>query len=360
MAARERRVDPGARAADAVLRPGHDRDRGGLRKKDGLTPEDIAAAKEQATEFASLEGVEGDVVGPVPSEDGQAMQTLVNFNFGANGWMEMPDTAQGPARHRQDRRRRHLHTGSGGQAADASEVFGGHRRSAAVLRAGHRDPDPAGDLPQPDPLVPADLLLRGRAHAAEGLIYFLAEVRRPHRQRAEPVDPLDPGHRRGHRLRPAARRALPRGAAPPRGPARGDGVRAAPCGAGDPRQRGHGRGRHALPAVRRDEFHRRSRPGDCDRRRRDLPRDGDAAAGPARDLRSLGVLAQAPDFGSDEPTQVGFWGRSAGGSPVSRARSGRPPRLSSLLACLGTSSSTRRASRPRSSTPPTWSRSTAS
>ncbi|GAA1919978.1 MMPL family transporter [Nocardioides marmoribigeumensis] len=94
-------------------------------KKSGLTPADIAAAKEQATEFAGLEGVEGKVVGPIPSQDGKAMQTLVNFNFGANGWMEMPDTA--------DRLRdiasvdggTTFITGSGGQAADASEVFGG-------------------------------------------------------------------------------------------------------------------------------------------------------------------------------------------------------------------------------------------
>src|SRR5689334_3488397 len=88
-------------------------------KKGGLSPADVAAAKAQAREFASIKGVEGDVVGPVPSEDGKAMQTLVNFNFGANGWMKMPDTA--------DKLRDIASidgvttyiTGSGGQAADA-------------------------------------------------------------------------------------------------------------------------------------------------------------------------------------------------------------------------------------------------
>jgi len=91
----------------------------------GLTQADIAAATSQAAEFATLDGVEGDVVGPLPSQDGEAMQTLVTFNFGANGWMEMPETAD---------RLRDISAidgvnvyiaGAGGQAADASEVFEG-------------------------------------------------------------------------------------------------------------------------------------------------------------------------------------------------------------------------------------------
>src|SRR4051794_15882937 len=94
-------------------------------KDGGLTPQDIAAAKSQAQEFASLKGVEGEVVGPVPSQDGKAMQTVVNFNFGANGWMEMPDTAQALRDIAKIDGVTTYITGSGGQAADASEVFGG-------------------------------------------------------------------------------------------------------------------------------------------------------------------------------------------------------------------------------------------
>ncbi len=91
----------------------------------GLTEADIATATEQAKDFATLDGVDGEVIGPLPSEDGKAMQTLVTFNFGANGWMDMPDTAD---------KLRDLSkidgvttyiTGAGGQAADASEVFEG-------------------------------------------------------------------------------------------------------------------------------------------------------------------------------------------------------------------------------------------
>jgi RND superfamily putative drug exporter len=90
-----------------------------------LSPEAIAAAEDDAAEFANLQGVEGKVLGPLPSEDGEVMQTLVTFNFGVNGWLEMPDTA--------DELRDIAATddvnvyisGAGGQAADASEVFEG-------------------------------------------------------------------------------------------------------------------------------------------------------------------------------------------------------------------------------------------
>jgi RND superfamily putative drug exporter len=91
----------------------------------GLTPEDLAAIKQQAGKFQQLDGVEGQVVGPVPSEDGEVAQTLVTFNFGKNGWNDMPDTA--------DQLRDlaaidgvtvHI-AGQGGQAADSAEAFAG-------------------------------------------------------------------------------------------------------------------------------------------------------------------------------------------------------------------------------------------
>lgn len=91
----------------------------------GLTPEDLAAAKEHAEEFATLDGVEGEVVGPMPSEDGQAMQTVVTFNFGANGWNEMPETAETLRDIAEIDGVNTYITGAGGSAADASEVFEG-------------------------------------------------------------------------------------------------------------------------------------------------------------------------------------------------------------------------------------------
>ncbi len=92
----------------------------------GLTPEDLAAATAQKDELAQLEGVTGDILGPIPSEDGQAMQTVVTFDLGKNGWNFMPDTVSeirkiaetdgGPAVHV---------TGAGGQAADSAAAFEG-------------------------------------------------------------------------------------------------------------------------------------------------------------------------------------------------------------------------------------------
>ncbi|NYD40781.1 MMPL family transporter [Nocardioides panaciterrulae] len=91
----------------------------------GLTPADLAAAKQQVAEFQDMKGVEGKVVGPIVSKDGKAAQTLVTFNFGKNGWNQMPDTAAalrdiatipGVAVHI---------AGQGGQAADSAKAFEG-------------------------------------------------------------------------------------------------------------------------------------------------------------------------------------------------------------------------------------------
>ncbi len=94
-------------------------------KGSGLTPADLAAAEAQVAELRALDGVEGEVVGPIPSADGQAAQTVVTFNFGKNGWEDMPATA--------DRLREIAAidgvqiyvAGSGGQAADSFEAFAG-------------------------------------------------------------------------------------------------------------------------------------------------------------------------------------------------------------------------------------------
>ena len=79
-----------------------------------------------------------------------------------------------------------------------------------------------------------------RDRDARGFGYGADRARRD-RQRPVLVDHVDPRHRRGHGLRAAARRPLPRGAAPPRGQARGDGARAAPRRPGDHRLRPDGR-----------------------------------------------------------------------------------------------------------------------
>jgi putative drug exporter of the RND superfamily len=94
-------------------------------KESGLTGADLKAATDQAAAFAKLKGVEGKVVGPLVSQDGKAAQTLIPFNFGANGWMEMPDVAKNLRDSSKIDGVTVFITGAGGQAADASEVFEG-------------------------------------------------------------------------------------------------------------------------------------------------------------------------------------------------------------------------------------------
>jgi putative drug exporter of the RND superfamily len=94
-------------------------------RSSGLTEDDIAAATEDAAEFATLEGVKGEVMGPLPSEDGQAMQTLVTFDLGSEGWEKMPDVAD-EIREIADQDGMSVYvSGAGGQAADAAEAFAG-------------------------------------------------------------------------------------------------------------------------------------------------------------------------------------------------------------------------------------------
>jgi RND superfamily putative drug exporter len=58
----------------------------------GLTEADRAAAAD-AEKLATFEGVQGRPVGPTPSPDGKALQTIVTFDLGADGWQKAPDIA---------------------------------------------------------------------------------------------------------------------------------------------------------------------------------------------------------------------------------------------------------------------------
>ncbi|WP_104105985.1 MMPL family transporter [Nocardioides sp. 616] len=94
-------------------------------KSSGLTEQDLAAATEDAKRFAELEGVEGEVVGPLPSEDGEALQTIVTFNFGSDGWNSLPDAADELKEIAGISGGDVYIAGAGGQAADSAEAFGG-------------------------------------------------------------------------------------------------------------------------------------------------------------------------------------------------------------------------------------------
>ena len=59
----------------------------------GITQDDLAKAKADAQAFTTLQGVDGpqSVQGPIPSQDGQALQTVVQLNLGSNGWQKAVD-----------------------------------------------------------------------------------------------------------------------------------------------------------------------------------------------------------------------------------------------------------------------------
>jgi putative drug exporter of the RND superfamily len=107
----------------------------------GLSPADFAAMEEQATEIAALDGVtqagvlspavaeqvaaSGARVPPLVSEDGEVAYLYVTFNFGEDGFLEIPAAAE-EIRAIAEIPDGEVHlAGFGGQAADASEVFEG-------------------------------------------------------------------------------------------------------------------------------------------------------------------------------------------------------------------------------------------
>src|SRR5262245_54836265 len=59
----------------------------------GLTQDDLTAIQANVAEIQAMDGVTGKVQGPFVSDDGVVAQVLVTFNFGKNGWNDLPDTA---------------------------------------------------------------------------------------------------------------------------------------------------------------------------------------------------------------------------------------------------------------------------
>ena len=110
-------------------------------RSSGLTDADLAAMDEHAQEIAQIDGVtdrgvispnaaaeleaQGQPVPPLVSEDGQVAYLALTFNFGENGWNDIPAAADEIRDIAQiDGVTVHL-AGFGGQAADAAEAFEG-------------------------------------------------------------------------------------------------------------------------------------------------------------------------------------------------------------------------------------------
>ncbi|MEV6284635.1 MMPL family transporter [Kribbella sp. NPDC051770] len=96
-------------------------------RSSGLTPADQQAVAAHVTAYGELEGVDREVVGPIPSEDGQALQVLVPINAGSGGWEVIGERAaelREIAADRPDGLSFHI-TGPGGTAADSQKAFEG-------------------------------------------------------------------------------------------------------------------------------------------------------------------------------------------------------------------------------------------
>ena len=57
----------------------------------GITPADLAKATADVAAFKSVDTVTGPVIGPIPSEDGKALQVIPTLNMGDDGWEKLPD-----------------------------------------------------------------------------------------------------------------------------------------------------------------------------------------------------------------------------------------------------------------------------
>ena len=93
----------------------------------GVTPQDVASVTTQVAKFNALPVVERDSVGPIPSQDKQALQVMVPINAGTGGWDALAaavDDMRVIAKDSPAGLTNHI-TGPGGFAADSAEAFSG-------------------------------------------------------------------------------------------------------------------------------------------------------------------------------------------------------------------------------------------
>ena len=56
----------------------------------GITATDAAKAKADAAALAEVTSVSSDIVGPIPSKDGKALQLIASIDVGSDGWEKLP------------------------------------------------------------------------------------------------------------------------------------------------------------------------------------------------------------------------------------------------------------------------------
>jgi RND superfamily putative drug exporter len=121
-------------------------------RSSGLTQADFAAMDKQAKEIAAIDGVtkqgvlspnaakalaaQGQPVPPLVSDDGEVAYLYLTFNFGSNGWNDIPPAADKIRDIAQiDGAQVHL-AGFGGQAADSAEAFKGIDTNLILITLG--------------------------------------------------------------------------------------------------------------------------------------------------------------------------------------------------------------------------------
>ena len=96
-------------------------------RRGGVSTADIAAVAAQVKQFDDVDDVNRASVGPLPSEDREALQVIVPVDPGSDGWESLGttvDTLRDITRSTPDGMSVHI-TGPGGFAADSSEAFEG-------------------------------------------------------------------------------------------------------------------------------------------------------------------------------------------------------------------------------------------
>jgi RND superfamily putative drug exporter len=93
----------------------------------GLTSDDLAAIRSDVATFATRTDLDGDVVGPIPSQDGRAAQVVVPMDLGSQGWNLAADAVADLRATAEDGANglKVYVTGPAGHAADSSTAFAG-------------------------------------------------------------------------------------------------------------------------------------------------------------------------------------------------------------------------------------------
>ncbi|MEV7962013.1 MMPL family transporter [Oerskovia paurometabola] len=107
-------------------------------RESGLTPEDLAKVSQDVATFGELDTLDGDVVGPIPSEDGQAAQVIVPLDLGSEGWNLAADAVADLRATAEDGANGMdvYVTGPAGAAADSSKAFEGIDSTLLYAAAG--------------------------------------------------------------------------------------------------------------------------------------------------------------------------------------------------------------------------------